>query len=74
MRSAIILLLFHLGFGINQNSPPIICLKGSTSHNGACYQGAWLDGASAGTTFASFQGIRYAQPPIGTLRYWETFS
>ena len=41
---------------------PTICVLGS-----ACYQGSWLNGTN--TTFASFQGIRYAQPPVGKLRF-----
>ena len=41
---------------------PTICLQ-----NGACYQGSWLDSLSS--SYASFQGIRFAQPPIGKLRF-----
>ena len=36
--------------------------------SGACYQGAWLN-SSIGTLYASFQGLRYAQAPVGQLRF-----
>ena len=41
---------------------PTICLQ-----NGACYQGSWKDSLSS--RYASFKGIRFAQPPIGKLRF-----
>ena len=44
-------------------SKPEICLE-----NSACYVGKWAN-TQNGTTYASFQGIRYAQPPVGTLRF-----
>ena len=44
-------------------SPPTICLE-----EGACYLGSWAT-TDQGTKFSSFQGIRYAQPPIGDLRF-----
>ena len=44
-------------------SPPTICLE-----QGACYLGSWAT-TDKGTKFASFQGIRYAQPPISDLRF-----
>ena len=50
---------------INAKVNPNVCLE-----TGACYEGTWYldvnDGVSA---FASFQGIRYAQAPIGKLRF-----
>ena len=45
----------------SQTLPPTICVIGNS-----CYQGAWIVGSN--TTFASFQGIQYAQSPIGKLR------
>ena len=44
-------------------SKPEICLE-----NSACYVGKWAN-TQNGTTYASFQGIRYAQPPVGILRF-----
>ena len=45
---------------------PTICLD-----EGACYKGAWINTIHGGESgaFASFQGIRYAQPPIESLRF-----
>ena len=34
---------------------------------GVCYNGSWIE--SLETKYASFQGIPYAQPPIGSLRF-----
>ena len=42
---------------------PLICLN-----SGACYQGSWLE-SNTGNQYASFQGIRYAEAPIGNLRF-----
>ena len=39
-----------------------VCIK-----PGICYQGSWID--SGNKRFASFQGIRYALPPVGDLRF-----
>ena len=44
-------------------SKPEICLE-----NSACYVGKWAN-TQNGITYASFQGIRYAQPPVGMLRF-----
>ena len=35
---------------------------------GGCYRGAWME-TKQGKEFASFQGIRYAAPPVGELRF-----
>jgi len=43
--------------------PPLACLD-----SGACYQGLWA-ASSMGKEFASFQGVPYAQPPLGKLRF-----
>ena len=63
MFKVLVLLLFYSGFAISQNGPPTVCLN-----EGACYKGSWYHSIPNGVWFASFQGIRYAQPPIGTLR------
>ena len=45
---------------------PSICLD-----QGACFKGSWINtilGGGSGA-FASFQGIRYAKPPLGSLRF-----
>ena len=57
-----ILVLSFLPAIIFSKTFPTICVIGS-----ACYQGSWLNGTD--TTFASFQGIRYAKPPVGNLRF-----
>ena len=41
---------------------PTICLD-----NNVCYEGSWQ--SLVNSRYASFQGIRYAQPPIGELRF-----
>ena len=41
---------------------PTVCLE----NYGDCYMGSW---STKDIGFASFQGIRYAQPPIGDLRF-----
>ena len=45
---------------------PTICFN-----NGACFEGTWI--SSLGATFASFQGIRYAKPPINEFRFRSPF-
>ena len=45
---------------LSQDSPPLVC-----NDFGTCYQGSWMEAKS----IATFQGIRYAQPPIGELRF-----
>merc|ERR1712156_537520 len=42
---------------------PQICLE-----NKACYIGSWAT-TKNDNSYASFQGIRYAQPPVGELRF-----
>ena len=42
---------------------PTVCLD-----SGQCFQGSWMT-TSKGNRFASFQGIRYGQPPTGELRF-----
>ena len=64
LRSIIFLSFIHIV--ISSQVPPSICVSGGT-----CYRGAWINGTDVATTFVSFQGIRYAQPPIGKLRLDE---
>ena len=50
---------------------PILLTKGQTQPTicliqGACYLGSWAT-TDKGTKYATFQGIRYAQSPIGDL-------
>ena len=58
------ILLFFLPFCALSHMTPIttVCLNDHT-----CYQGGWWNQGSIG--FASYQGIRYALPPIGDLRF-----
>ena len=55
----VIFLQSHLILGENK---PITCLN-----HGACYIGSWVEDQSA--RYASFQGIKYGQSPIGNLRF-----
>ena len=48
---------------ISSQESPLVCLDTAET----CYQGGWYPGPI--TNFASFQGIRYAQPPLGNLRF-----
>ena len=61
MYILLILVPFLSHLILSQTLPPTICAIGNS-----CYQGAWIVGSN--TTFASFQGIQYAQSPIGKLR------
>ena len=63
MIAKIVLQLFFPILVLSQDKPTI-CLE-----QGACFEGSWIDSTSTSTKFASFQGIRYAQPPIGELRF-----
>ena len=47
----------------SQEDNPTVC-----TDQGACYQGAWLS-TTLGNTYASFQGIQYAESPVGPLRF-----
>ena len=55
-------LLFLFPILTSSQNLPTICLE-----NNACYQGSWI--SSFNSRYASFQGIRFAQPPIGALRF-----
>ena len=65
LRPIIFLSFIHMI--ISSQVPPSICVSGGT-----CYRGAWINGTEIATTFVSFQGIRYAQPPISKLRLNES--
>merc|ERR1711892_605414 len=45
------------------HTAPTMCLE-----QGACYLGSWA-ATDNGTRYASFQGIQYAQHPVGELRF-----
>ena len=60
MKTTLILITILIGFSKAQ--------KTCFDNQNVCYQGSWKD-TPQGTQFASFQGIRYAEPPIGNLRF-----
>ena len=66
-RAHIILLLFLPGLALSKTflHHPYVSIPG-----GASYQGVWINGTST-YPFASFQGIKYAQPPTGDLRFFS---
>ena len=46
---------------------PVVCLEANKE---ICYKGSWMTtGSDYNAIFASFQGIQYAQAPIGNLRF-----
>ena len=47
--------------------PALVLCQNVCIQSGICYQGSWIN--SGRTKFASFQGIRYALPPIKDLRF-----
>ena len=47
--------------------PALVLCQYVCIQSGICYQGSWIN--SGRTKFASFQGIRYALPPIKDLRF-----
>ena len=60
MKTTLIFITILIGFSKAQ--------KTCFDNQNVCYQGSWKD-TPQGTQFASFQGIRYAEPPIGNLRF-----
>ena len=60
MKNILIIVLFWIALATAQKA----CL----SNQNVCYQGSWKE-TPLGTQYASFQGIRYAEPPIGNLRF-----
>ena len=64
-------LLSFLPLLASSQTPPTVCLE-----QGTCYKGSWLESSVGGLcppcrlfNYATFQGIRYAKPPIGDLRF-----
>ena len=66
MGDLLISLIFHtlLWSQVWGQDLPSVCVD-----QGACYSGSWLTGSKSNATYAAFQGIRYAQAPIGKLRF-----
>ena len=65
MFRSIILLFFIPSLVLSKTkNGPIVCLR---SNANVCFEGAWME-TSKNNQYASFQGIRYAQPPVGELR------
>ena len=64
MYKHILLLIFILSLGLAEEYPTV-CLE----QEGTCYKGSWLTSPSNNVRYATFQGIKYAQPPIGELRF-----
>ena len=67
MRLGFIVYLVSLSLvvcGKAQEEAPLACLEST----GTCYQGGWYP-TSSGKKFAAFQGIRFAQAPLGNLRF-----
>ena len=65
------ILLSFLPLLASGQTPPTVCLE-----QGTCYKGSWLESSVGGLcppcrlfNYATFQGIRYAKPPIGDLRF-----
>ena len=60
-----LLLIMQILVSSGQNSPTV-CLQ-----EGVCYEGAWINyiDGNSNKRFASYQGIRYAQPPLNNLRF-----
>ena len=57
--------LFFIPILCRSQEYPTVCLE----EGGTCYKGSWLISPSNNIRHATFQGIRYAQPPIGELRF-----
>ena len=64
MYKHILLLIFTSSLSFAEEYPTV-CLE----QGGTCYKGSWLKSPSNNVTYATFQGIKYAQPPIGELRF-----
>ena len=63
MYKHILLLIFTSSLGFAEEYPTV-CLE----QGGTCYKGSWLKSPSNNVSYATFQGIKYAQPPVGELR------
>ena len=64
MSLKVFILIMSFPFFIDAKDNPNVCLE-----TGACYEGSWWYVDDDVADFASFQGIRYAQAPIGNLRF-----
>ena len=66
MYKHIVNVLFFIPILCRSQEFPTVCLE----QEGTCYKGSWLSSPSNDNIrYATFQGIRYAQPPIGELRF-----
>jgi hypothetical protein len=62
---------------VSSKSIPTVCWEdiGPDGPEDVCYKGTWLNTISSpntpgiNVTYASFQGIQYAQSPVGDLRF-----
>ena len=63
MYKHILLLIFTSSLGFAEEYPTV-CLE----QGGTCYKGSWLKSPLNNVSYATFQGIKYAQPPVGELR------
>ena len=63
MKSKIFVILISVVISKACNAEPIVCIP-----QGSCYKGSYLE-SYEGKQYSSFQGIRYAEPPIGELRF-----
>ena len=75
MKHFIVFLLLP-AFALSK-SVPTVCWEnvGPDGPEDVCYKGTWLNTISSpnttgiNVTYASFQGIQYAQSPVGDLRF-----
>ena len=58
---SLILSLISVTFCIKEN--PTLCVE-----TGACYKGSWIM-TERGNRFAAFRGVKYAEDPVGELRF-----
>ena len=67
-RAIILLFLVPILVLSKTKNGPIVCLRSSAN---VCFEGSWME-TTKNNQYASFQGIRYAQPPVGELRLVST--
>ena len=68
----VIILFFTFPVLVLGKPMPMVCWEnpGSDGPIDICYKGAWLNtNSSSNYTYASFQGIQYAQSPVRDLRF-----